>query len=113
MNEVEENTNTINESAAVQASEPSVQPASDSRKKFNAFALLAILFTIAAWIILSFEGDVALGVGVVAFVAGCIGLRASSQAWRNTAITSIVASSVLIVVLVAFKIVFYIGLKAI
>ena len=105
MNEVEENINTVNEAVA---------PAStDSRKKYNTFALIAILLTVAAWVILSFEGDIALGVGVVAFVAGCVGLRASSQAWRNAAITSIVASSVLIVVLVAFKIVFYIGLNAI
>lgn len=105
MNEVEENINTVNEAVA---------PAStDSRKKYNTFALIAILLTVAAWVILSFEGDIALGVGVVAFVAGCVGLHASSQAWRNAAITSIVASSVLIVVLVAFKIVFYIGLNAI
>lgn len=105
MNEVEENIKTINESSAPEAV--------DSRKKFNTFALISILLTIAAWIILSFEGDVALGVSVVAFVAGCIGLRASKQVWRNTAITSLVASAVLIVVLVAFKIVFYIGLNAI
>lgn len=102
---MEENINPIDESSA--------QPVVDKRKKFNAFAFISILLTIAAWIILSFEGDVALGVSVVAFVAGCIGLRASKQVWRNTAITSLVAASVLIVVLVAFKIVFYIGLNAI
>ncbi len=109
MKDVEENINTINEPAQVTAAKPET----DSRKKFNTFAFLSILLTVTAWIILSFEGDVALGVSVVAFVAGCIGLRASSQVWRNTAITSLVASSVLIVVLVAFKIVFYIGLNAI
>lgn len=105
MSNVEENITTIKEPVTVAVT--------DSRKKFNAIAFFAILLTIAAWVILSFEGDVSLGVSVVAFVAGCVGLRASSQVWRNTAITSIVASAVLIVVLVAFKIVFYIGLRSI
>ncbi len=80
--------------------------------RFNIFALLGILVTIAAWIILSFNGDVALWVSVAGFILGCLGLKASTRTWRNTATTAIVASAVLMVVLAAFLIVFRIGLNA-
>ena len=83
------------------------------RSRYDKFAFLSIILTIAAWIILSFEGRVALAVCVIAFVLGCIGLKSHSRVWKNTAITSLVASSVLMVVLSAFMIVLFIGLNSI
>lgn len=73
--------------------------------RFNVFALLSIFVTIAAWVILSINGEVALGVSIAAFVLSCLGLKAATRTLRNTAITSLVASTVLMVVLAAFLIV--------
>lgn len=83
----------------------------DKRAKFNKFALIGILLAIAAWVILSFNGKIALGCSAVSLICGCIGLKSSTRSWRNAAITSIVASAVLLIVLSAFLTVIYIGLK--
>lgn len=85
----------------------------DSRVKFNYLALTAIIAAFVAWVLLSFNGKIALAVSVFAFVCGCFGLKASTRSWRNTAITAIVASAVLMVVLTAVLIVVYVGLKSI
>lgn len=83
------------------------------RSRYDKFAFLSIILTVVAWIILSLEGRVALAVCVAAFVLGCIGLKSRSRVWKNTAITSLVASAVLMVVLSAFMIVLFIGLNSI
>ena len=83
------------------------------RAKYNKFALFGILLTIAAWITLYFNGQVALGLSIVSFISACFGLKAATRPYRNTAITAIVASAVLMVVLSAFLIVIYIGLQSI
>ena len=85
----------------------------NKRSKFNKFALLSIVLAVAAWVIMSFDGKVALGVSVAAFLSGCFGLKASTRTWRNTATTALVASGVLMIVLAAFMFVMYVGLKAI
>ncbi|MDE6240139.1 MAG: hypothetical protein K2M54_09180 [Muribaculaceae bacterium] len=85
----------------------------NKRAKFNKFALLAILLAVASWVILSFNGQIALGVSIAAFLSSCLGLKASTRTWRNTAITALVASTVLLIVLAAFMFVMYVGLKAI
>ncbi|MDE5553844.1 MAG: hypothetical protein K2J10_01515 [Muribaculaceae bacterium] len=84
-----------------------------NRAKFNKFALIAILLAIAAWVILSFNGKIALGISALSFLSACFGLKASTRTWRNTAITAMVASAVLLIVLAAFMIVIYVGLNAI
>lgn len=93
------------------------QPEDDNkskrRRKFNVLALVSIILAIVAWILLSFDGPVALGTSIVAFLCACFGLKASTRSWRNTAITAIVASSVLMVVLTAFLIVLYVGLESV
>lgn len=88
-------------------------PQRDKRAKFNKFALLAILLAAGAWVVLSFDGKMALVVGALAFISSCFGLKASTRTWRNTATTAMVASSVLIIVLAAFMIVINVGLNAI
>ena len=85
----------------------------DTRAKYNTFALLSIVFALAGWVILSFDGKLALAVSVISFILGCFGLKASTRTWRNTAITSIVASAVLMVVLSAFLIVIFVGLNSV
>lgn len=85
----------------------------NSRAKFNKFALFAILLAVAAWVILSFDGKIALWVSGASFLSGCFGLKASTRTWRNTATTALVASGVLLIVLAAFMFVMYVGLKAI
>ena len=78
----------------------------------NRFALISIIITVIAWVILSLNGIAALCIAVIGFITACFGLKAATRAWRNTAVTSIVASSVLIVVVSAFMIVIYIGLNS-
>lgn len=101
---------TLENAAETAGTEPEKK---DSRAKFNKFALLSILLTLAAWVVLSFDGKIALAISVVAFILGCIGLKSSTRTWRNTAITSLVASAVLMVVLSAFLIVIFVGLNAV
>lgn len=83
------------------------------RRKFDVLALVSIILAIAAWILLSFDGPIALGTSIAAFICACFGLKATTRSWRNTAITAIIASSVLLVVLTAFLIVLYVGLESV
>lgn len=84
----------------------------DTREKYSTLALAGIILAVAAWVVLSFKGEVALGLSIASFISACFGLKASTRAWRNTAITAIVSSTVLMVVLSAFLIVIYIGLDS-
>lgn len=93
------------------AVEPAEKP-TRGRAKYNKFALISIVLAVGAWIALSFEGKIALAISVVAFICGCIGLKSSTRTWRNTAVTSLVASAVLMVVLTAFLIVIFVGLNS-
>ena len=116
--------NTTSETAAPTVAEPEIQqdtatPEQQTAKTAdtqgcsrNRFALISIIITVIAWVILSLNGIAALCVAVAGFVTACFGLKAATRAWRNTAVTSIVASSVLIVVISAFLIVIYIGLNS-
>lgn len=118
--------NTSSETAAPTVAEPEIQQdtaktapeqqtaktAGTQGRSRNRFALISIIITVIAWVILSLNGIAALCVAVAGFVTACFGLKAATRAWRNTAVTSIVASSVLIVVISAFLIVIYIGLNS-
>lgn len=76
-------------------------------------AALAAVLAIAAWVALCFNGYVALGVGIAAFVAGVLGLHAHTRVWRNLATTALIAAGVILVVLAAFLIVIFWGLNSI
>lgn len=80
---------------------------------YDRLAMLSMIVALVAWIALAFDGVVALIVATLAFVAACFGLKGARRLSRNVAITSIVASSVLMVVVGAFLIVIYIGLSAV
>lgn len=76
-------------------------------------AALAAVLALCAWLVLCFNGYAALGVGVAAFVAGILGLRAHTRPWRNVATTAMIASGVVMVVISAFLVVIFWGLSSI
>lgn len=82
-------------------------------KQYMRLAIGSLIVTIVAWIVASLQGWVALGISVLAIVIGAFALRSRRHSVRNTAITSIIASAVLFVVLGAFFIVIYLGLKSV
>lgn len=75
-------------------------------------AICSLVVTVIAWIIANLNGYVALCACAVAIVLGALALKSHRHAVRNTAITSIIAAAVLLVVLAAFMIVIYLGLKS-
>lgn len=80
------------------------------RARFSKYAVIGIILAVIAWIALSFEGRIAWAISVLAIISSCIGLKAPSRTLRNTAITALVASSVLLIVVSAFLLVFLIGI---
>lgn len=83
------------------------------RGNFVWLAILSLVLTLAAWIAGGFSGTAAIVIAACAILAGAFALRSHKQGVRNTAITSIIAAGVLLVVIAAFLIVIYIGLKAV
>ena len=79
-------------------------PATDARepRRYAWFAIIALLLTVAAWIAATSSGFTALAIGIAALVAGICSLRSHRPIVRNTAITSIIAVAVLIIVVGAF-----------
>ncbi len=74
-------------------------------------AWLAVVLALAAWATLMWvNGYVALAVGVVAAVAGCIGAHHNSRPLRRISVAAIIASVVLVTVVAAFLIVIKLGL---
>lgn len=82
-------------------------------RNFVWMAVLSIVLAVIAWIAGSYNGIAAMAVSTVAILPGALALKSHRHVIRNTAITAIIASAVLLVVLLAFYIVVYLGLKAI
>ena len=76
-------------------------------------AFVSILFTVAAWIFGSCSGEVAIVGSALGIAAGAFAMKSQRKSVRNTAITSIIAAAVLLIVVSAFYIVIYAGLKTI
>ncbi len=73
---------------------------------------LAVVFALVAWILLAwFDGYTAMAVAAAGIVVGFIGTRHSSLAMKRLAITAIIASTVLLVVVAAYLIVLKVGLS--
>lgn len=90
------------------------QTAKASNYRSPALAVAAIALTLGAWCMLMWlNGYVAMAVALAAVVAGFAGMPGRSNAVKNVAITAIIASTVLIVVLAAFLIVIKIGLGSV
>lgn len=85
-------------------------PDGESRR-FVWLAVASVILTIMAWIAGSHSAVASVAVSVAAIVAGALALRSHRHGVRNTAITSIIAAAVLLVVIAAFCIVIYVGLS--
>lgn len=82
-----------------------------SSKKSGILPLLSLILAVGAWVTLGYyTGYAAMAVAAAAIIAGAFACRRPRGAWRNTAISAIIASAVLIVVVLAFVIVLKIGL---
>lgn len=88
-----------------------VQP--KESRNFVWMAVISIVLTAIAWIAGNYSGVAAIIISVVAIVLGALALKSHRHTIRNTAITSIIASAVLLVVVLAFIIVIYLGMKTI
>ena len=101
--------------APVVDAEPAAATATSAprRSARSMLAAISMVVTVIAWILLMWNGYAALGLGLAAIVLAVVGSRSRSAGWRNLAITSLIASAVLVIVMVAFLIVIYWGLGAI
>lgn len=85
---------------------PENQPQTDIKpaepRRYAWFAVLSLLMCVAAWIAATISGFTTLGIGAVAIVIGACALRSHRHVVRNTAITSIIATAVLLIVVGAF-----------
>ncbi len=95
--------------AAPEAETMSVVPAEPGR--YRTLAVVSIAIAILAWVIAGWNGYAAMAAALVSIITGGMALRSHRHAVRNTAITSIIAAAVLLVVLAAFVIVIYLGLN--
>lgn len=76
------------------------------------WAWIAGILTLMAWIALMIEGYTSLIIGAASIVCGFIGLKSRKKALKNLSTAAIVASAVLLVLVSAFLIVIYIGLRS-
>ncbi len=92
--------------SAEAAAQPAVKAASRP-----ALTWISVVLTLAAWALLMWaNGYVALAAGIAAMVTGFIGHARGAGGIRRIAVVSIIASTVLVVVVAAFAIVIKIGL---
>ncbi len=103
-----------NITAAAEQTKSAEQPKSAAvlePRRYVRLAMLSLLVTVLAWIgtVLSPWLGIVLSVGAIAL--GIPSLRSCRHSVRNVAITSIIASAVLFVVVAAFMIIIGIGLR--
>ena len=82
-------------------------------RRFMWLAIVSIIITALSWISAGFNAWLGIGLSAVAVVIGALALKSHRHSIRNTAITSIIAATVLLVVISAFLIVIYLGLKTV
>ncbi|MDE6120466.1 MAG: hypothetical protein K2F63_01605 [Muribaculaceae bacterium] len=81
--------------------------------KSPALVWVSAVLAVLAWLVLMFaDGYVALGLGVLSAVCGFAGMPGRSTAIKRLAVTAVIASVVLVVVLSAFLIVYRVVLSA-
>lgn len=89
------------------------QPAAESpvkiteKRRFAWLAILAMLFCVGAWVASTVNGVATVALGVVSILFGAFALGSHRAVVRNTAITFIIASAVLILVVGAFMMVLH------
>lgn len=72
------------------------------RDKWKIAAIAGFLITLSAWIVLVSSDICSLTCGAVGLIVSCFGTKSSSRGWKDLAITSIVASAVLLLVFAIF-----------
>lgn len=78
----------------------------------TAWVWCAVMLALIAWAVLAWaNGYVAMAIAATGIIAGFVGVRHSSLAMKRLAITAIIASTVLLVVVAAYLIVLKIGLS--
>lgn len=100
-------------SSLEKTAEAPLQAVPAEKKRLLWMAVVSLLLTVAAWIACGYNVWAAIALSAVAVVVGALSLKSHRHAVRNTAITSIIAASVLLVVVVSFLIVIYLGLSSI
>lgn len=102
-----DNTNDINnnvESLQVPSTTDESKPEAKEKRRYPWLAVLSLLLCIAAWVVASRNGVATLIIGIASILAGAFALGSHRGAVRNTAITSIIATAVLVLVVGAFMI---------
>jgi hypothetical protein len=82
-------------------------------RNYNIWATVALVLVIIAWVLMMYQGYVALAVAVPAVVAGFFGYKSRIAILRYLSAVSIIAGLVLIVVMLAFITVFSIVIETI
>lgn len=86
------------------------QPA-ENRPHRPGMTVAAFVVTAAAWVMLPVYYPGALGGGILALILSILALRQPRGAWRNLALVTTVASSVLLLVLALFWTALFLALK--
>lgn len=81
--------------------------AQKEKRRYPWLGILSLLLCIAAWVAATKSGYATLGIGAAAIVAGAFALGSHRPAIRNTAITSIIATAVLLLVVGTFMFVLH------
>lgn len=106
----QEQTQSVGETSETPTAQDIANPAEPGR--WCTLAICSIVVTVIAWIAANLNGYVAMVAAAVGILLGAMALKSHRHGVRNTAITSIIAAAVLLVVLAAFMIVIYLGLKS-
>ncbi len=81
--------------------------------RFIVYAIASMILAIAAWFGAYYNAWLGIGLCIFSIISGALALKSHRNGVRNTAITSIIAAAVLLVVAIAFMVVIYIGLKSV
>jgi len=95
------------ESSVAEAAGPKEAP------RFVWLAAISMLLTVVAWISGGYSAAAAIIISSVSIVTGALALKSHRHSVRNTAITSIIAAAVLLVVICAFFVVIHVGLESV
>lgn len=102
-----ENQNEITTAAQATAEAVPAGKATAPRPRRATLAILAFVVTVIGWILLPLTYKITIGAGILGVILSILALRQPRGGWRNLALVSLVASSVLLLVMVVFSIALY------
>lgn len=77
------------------------------RPRRATLAIIAFVVTVIGWILLPLSYQATIGAGLLGLILSILALRQPRGGWRNLTLVSLVASSVLLLVMVVFAIALY------